>query len=177
MEALTHWVCFLFFLRIADVMAPHLSVVFRRLVCVGSFLACWRQDNVNPIPKGPPSSSVANYWPISTTSLLSKVFERLVLVCLGRFVEPRSILPTTKFAYQKGLGTCVALLCMWHTLKSALGSGQEAQIVEGMTFCLPHIFPNPCFLSVSELNCMPLSYKFHLIDHMCCVSIIVTHML
>ena len=51
----------LFLKRTADVMAPRLSVVFRRLVCLGSFPACWRQANVTPIPKGPPSSSVANY--------------------------------------------------------------------------------------------------------------------
>ena len=72
----------LFLKRTADVMAPHLRVVFRRLVCLGSFQACWRQANVTPIPKGPPSSSVANYRPISITSVLSKVFERLVSVRL-----------------------------------------------------------------------------------------------
>ena len=73
----------LFLKRTADVMAPCLSVVFWRLVCLGSFLACWRQANVTPIPKGLRSSSVANYRPISITSVLSKVFERLVSVCLG----------------------------------------------------------------------------------------------
>ena len=40
---------------------PRLRVVFRRIVRLGSFPACWRQVNVTPIPKGPPSSSVANY--------------------------------------------------------------------------------------------------------------------
>ena len=51
----------LFLKTTADVMTPRLSVVFRRLVRLGSFPACWRQANVTPIPKGPPSSSVANY--------------------------------------------------------------------------------------------------------------------
>ena len=51
----------LFLKRTADVMAPRLSVVFRRLVRLGSFSPCWRQANVIPIQKGPPSSSVANY--------------------------------------------------------------------------------------------------------------------
>ena len=51
----------LFLKRTADVMATRLSVVFRRLVRLGSFPACWRQANVTTIPKGPPSSSVANY--------------------------------------------------------------------------------------------------------------------
>ena len=71
------------FLKRTDVLAPRLSVVFRRLVRLGSFPACWRQANVTPIPKGPPSSSVANYRPISITSVLPKVFERLVSVRLG----------------------------------------------------------------------------------------------
>ena len=101
--------------RTADVMSPRFSVVFRRLVRLDSFPACWRQANVTPIPKGPPSSSVANYRPISITSVLSKVFERLVSVRLGRFMERSGVLPTTQFAYRKGLGTCDALcVCPIH---------------------------------------------------------------
>ena len=37
---------------------------------------------------------------------------------------------TTQFAYRKGLGTSDALLCVAHTLQSALEMGQEARIVE-----------------------------------------------
>ena len=75
-------------------------------------------------------SSVANYRPISITSVLSKLFERLVSVRLGRFMERSGVLPTTQFAYRKGLGTCDALLCVSHTLQSALESGQETRIVQ-----------------------------------------------
>ena len=98
------------FLKRTDVLAPRLSVVFQELVHLGSFLACWRQANVTHIPKGPPSSSVANNRPIPITSVLSKVFERLVSVHLGQFMERIGVLPTTQFAYRKGLGTCDALL-------------------------------------------------------------------
>ena len=45
-------------------------------------------------------------------------------------MERSGVLPTTKSAYQKGLGTCDALLCVSHTLQSALESGQEARIVQ-----------------------------------------------
>ena len=75
-------------------------------------LLCWRQANVTPIPKGTSSSSGANYRPISITPVLSKVFEHLVVVRLGRFMEHCGVLPTTQFAYRKGLGTCDALLCV-----------------------------------------------------------------
>ena len=102
------------------------NVVFRRLVRLGSFPSCWRQANVTPIPKGPPPSSVANYRPISITSVLSKVFKRLVSVRLGRVTERSGALLTTQFAYREDLGTCDALLAVSHTLQSVLESLQEA---------------------------------------------------
>ena len=40
------------------------------------------------------------------------------------------MLPTTQFAYRKGLGTSDAHLCVSHTLQSALESEQEAGIVQ-----------------------------------------------
>ena len=120
----------IFFKRTADVLAPRLSVVFRQLVRLGSFPACSRQAYVTPIPNGPPSSSVNNDRPISITSVLSMAFERLVSVRLGRFMERSGVLPTTQFAYRKSLGTCDALLCVSHTLQSALDSGQEAMIIQ-----------------------------------------------
>ena len=61
---------------------------------------------------------------------MSKVFECLVVVRLGRFVEHCGVLPTTQFAYQKCLGTCDVLLCVLHTLQSTLDSGQETRIVQ-----------------------------------------------
>ena len=44
-------------------------------------------------------------------------------------MESSGVLPTTQFAYRRGLGTCDALVCMSHTLQSALESGQVARIV------------------------------------------------
>ena len=58
-------------------------------------------------------------------SVLSKVSVRL-----GRFMERSDVVPTTQFAYRKGLGTCDAHLCVSHTLQSALERGQEARIVQ-----------------------------------------------
>ena len=112
--------------KTAVVLGPCLAVVFWRLLCLCSFPVCWTVANVTPIQKGPPSSSASNYRLISLTPILSKVFERLVSVCLGHFMEGRGVLPTTQFTYRKGLGTCDALLCVAHSLQSAQEMGQEA---------------------------------------------------
>ena len=45
-------------------------------------------------------------------------------------MECSDVLPIAKFAYQKGLGTCDALLCMSHAVQSALKNGQEARIIQ-----------------------------------------------
>ena len=73
---------------------------------------------------------MANYRPIYLTPMLSKVFEHLGSNHLGRFMEYNGFLPTTQFAYRRGLGTCDALLCVAHTLQSALEMGQEARMVQ-----------------------------------------------
>ena len=146
---------------------PHLSVVFRRLVCLGSFPACWRQAKVTPILKGPPSSSVANYRKISITSALCKVFKRLVLVRLLRFMECSGMLPTTQFAYRKGLGTCAALLCMPHTLQRTLESWQEARIVQidrenllGILYTLLFGHWRFCLVYIDTVSIKPITARY-----------------
>ena len=40
------------------------------------------------------------------------------------------MLPTTQFAYRKGLGTCDVLLSVSHTLQRVLRSGNEVRTVQ-----------------------------------------------
>ena len=111
MVALTHWVCLLFFLReLLMLWPPRLSEVFRRLVRLCNFPASWRLANVTPIPKGPPSSSVVNCRPISITSVLSKVFERLVSVRLGRFTECSGVLPSSNHPVYLSEKVCLPVM-------------------------------------------------------------------
>ena len=104
----------LFLKKTAVVLAPCLAVVFRWLLRLGSFPVCWRVTNVTPIPKGPPSSSALNRRPISLTPILSKVFERLVSVRLGRFMEGRGVIQPPSSLIGKVLAL-VMLFFVWHT--------------------------------------------------------------
>ena len=120
----------LFLKKIADVLAPKLSIIFRKLIKLGSFPKCWRTANITPIPKGAASPNVANYRPISITPLLSKVYEKLLSSRLGRFFESGNVLPSNQFAYRKNLGTTDALLSISHILQEALECGHEARVVQ-----------------------------------------------
>ena len=109
MITLTCQSCCLFFSgRQHDVLGPPFGVVFRRVLRLGSFLSCWRMSNVMTILKNLPFSSVANNRPISIilfhhtpwtahhNYVLSKVFEWMVSLRLGLFMEWRGVLPTTQ---------------------------------------------------------------------------------
>ena len=104
--------------RTADILALCLSVIFQRLLRLGSFPACWRLADVTPILKDPPSSTVTDYRQIFIMPVLSMVFEQFVSVQLGRFMERSSVLLSTQLTSRKGLCTCDALLCVFHTIQS-----------------------------------------------------------
>ena len=84
------------------------------------------------------------------------------------------------FPVSVALSCCVGARCLrpvgWlHNFEMVT----EHFVVEGMTFSLPHIFPNPCFLFGSGLNCMSLDYRFHLISNLSYIlfRIFISHML
>ena len=62
----------LFLIKVTDIIAPKLSIIFRRLIHLELFLECWWSDNVTAIPKGAPSPDRKNYRPISITPIRSK---------------------------------------------------------------------------------------------------------
>ena len=126
--------CFpMFFQRTASVLAPKLSRLFLRLLRCGEFPLEWRIADVTPIPKGPLSALVCNYRPISITPVMSKVFERLISLRFGRFLEISGVLSSHQYSYRKNLGTCDALLdivCADSAGQMELDRGGELALVQ-----------------------------------------------
>ena len=81
----------LFLKRTADVLALRLAVVFWRLLRLGSFLFAgeWIMSPQFQMAHLPTQWPITDQFPL--TPLLPKVFERLVSVCLGRFMECRGV--------------------------------------------------------------------------------------
>ena len=123
--------CFpMFFRNTASVLAPKLSCLFCRLLRGGEFPLEWRIADVTQIPKGPLSALVCNYRPISITPVLSKVFERLIVLRFGRFLERSGVLPSHQYSYRKRLGTCDSLLDIVCAGQLELDRGGELALVQ-----------------------------------------------
>ena len=104
---------------------------------------------MTPIPKGPLSALVCNHRPISITRVLLKVFERLIALRFGRFLERSGVLPSHQYSYRKRLGTCDTLLDIVCAGQLELDRGGELALVQidfsadfdrinhgGLVFCL-----------------------------------------
>ena len=121
--------CFpMFFQRTASVLAPKLSRLFRRLLRCGELPLEWRIADVTPIPKTPLLALVCNYRPISITPVLSKVFERLISLRFGCFLERSGVLSSQQYSYS--LGTCNALLDIVCAGQMELDRGGELALVQ-----------------------------------------------
>ena len=138
---------------------PHLSVVFQRLIRLGSFQAYLRQANVTHILKGPRSSCCQFPTDFHNISIVLDVYASIVgasedlwnpVVCF----QPPSLL------FWKGLGTRDALLCVSHTLQSALESGQEVRIIQ--------IDFSAAFNRVNHLA-FSISYFLWVLEVLCCL--------
>ena len=118
-----------FFKRFSNLFAPKLAVIYRKLVQLGNFPACWKIASVTPIPKEGSSCQPKDFRPISITPILSKVFERLLCSRLKAYIEAEGILPKTQFGYRSGLGTNDALLTLSTDVQRALNNGMEVRAV------------------------------------------------
>ena len=105
----------LFLKRTADVLAIRLTVVFRRLLQLGSIPVRWKEVNVTPIPKGPPSSSVANYRNLLNTYTVQGFWASGVGLSWGfcGIQSCASLQPPSSCIWK--VLALVMPCCVWHT--------------------------------------------------------------
>ena len=76
-----------------------------------SFPFIWKTSSIIPIHKmGKPLDSPASFWPISLTSCISKLFERIILSRLLFFLESNSILSPRQVGFHTGRSTLDQIL-------------------------------------------------------------------
>ena len=79
----------LFFIKIANYLAPKISTVLHKLVRIGGFSMCWRVGNITLVPKsGSANSCPSDYRPITITpsclKFLSTCWLSVLIILLRR---------------------------------------------------------------------------------------------
>ncbi|GFW71054.1 probable RNA-directed DNA polymerase from transposon BS [Trichonephila clavipes] len=89
--------------------------------------AIWKKAIVVPIPKkNKPLDDLNSYRPISLTSILSKVMERMITSRLDWYLEPNNLLTSSQTGFRKCQSTNQQVIFLGQSIKDALDQSHSA---------------------------------------------------
>ena len=99
---------------------------------------CWAEETtvqslkeplVVPIHKGGSKRITANYHPISITSHIVNIFERIIRKCIIRYIEINDMFNSSQHGFRIGRSCLSQLLQQYDTILSSLESGDNVDVV------------------------------------------------
>lgn len=119
----------IFLKECAGALAPILCALFRESLDSGTIPDVWRRAVVTPIHKKGSKHQLGNYRPISLTSTVCKVLERLVVKHVLNFARRTNIIPEQQHGFVPGRSiTSNLLLCLEDWTKD-LDVGRPVDVV------------------------------------------------
>ena len=103
-------ICSRLILYCADLIAPHISIIFNSSLANGIFPDDWKSARVTPLFKYGERSDIDNYRPISVISIIGKVFERIIYNQLFAYLSDGNILFKHQSGFRAFHSTAIALL-------------------------------------------------------------------
>lgn len=113
----------LFFINSAAILSPILTKLFRRCLSERIFPSEWKKANVIPIFKKGDPHEVGNYRPVSTLTIASKVFEKIIFKNVYNHVRNKISMHQSGFLPRHS--TVTQLLELYHRIIQELDSGKE----------------------------------------------------
>jgi hypothetical protein len=110
-------------------LAIPLSLLFNLSMCTGSIPQDWRDANITPLFKKGSRLAPNNYRPVSLTSQVVKLFERLILDCLLAHIDVNSIISCHQHGFQEKSSCITNLLECFNDWTESLDSGLGTDII------------------------------------------------
>jgi retron-type reverse transcriptase len=137
--------------QLPDIGLSAIVYIYNDILRTGYFPGQWKVSQIIPIHKhGKPADDIKSYRPISLLPILSKVFEKLLIVRLQRILHLTQIIPDHQFGFRRKHSTIEQIHRITNTIQGAL---------ENKLYC------NVVFLDISQafdqVRHEGLLYKFH----------------
>jgi hypothetical protein len=113
----------------ASIICEPLSYIFNRLLNEGYHPHCWKIAHVSAIPKSGLSNDAKNYRPISVTSNVGKILERVVFNHLIKFLNANSLIYKYQAGFLANHSTETQLIELYHNICAAVDKKQGIQFV------------------------------------------------
>ena len=110
-------------------LATALYYIFRRSIHYKEIPEDWKLANVTPIHKKGNKSNVNNYRPVSLTSIVCKILERIIKCHLVKYIEENSLLYNTQHGFRSNKSCLTNLLEYIEYVTGELDTGNSVDVV------------------------------------------------
>ena len=106
-----------------------LKIIFDRCLYEGTFPACWKKANVQPIHKKGSRQYKTQYRPISLLPICSKIYEKILFDKIYVFLNDNNILSPNQSSFRPGDSTIDQLLAITTEIYDAFENYEETRAV------------------------------------------------
>jgi hypothetical protein len=106
-----------------------LAMLFNMSIQTGCVPNSWKMAHVTPIFKGGDKTKPSNYRPISLTSQICKVMERMINVKISYYLESNNLLSKSQFGFRSGMSTTSNLLNFWSSVTGSLDRSEPVDVI------------------------------------------------
>ena len=110
-------------------LAKPLYKIWRKSLNTGEIPQLYKVQSIVPIFKKGSKASPSNYRPVSLTSQVIKVFERVLRIKIVEYLEENNILTKHQYGFLSGRGTLSQLLSHLENIYNILESGGNADVL------------------------------------------------
>ena len=113
----------------ADTISPVLTELYRLSLDSGQLPTLWKTSTVIPLHKKGKVNDPLNYRPISLTSVICRVFERILADSISEYLNSNNLFSPSQFGFIKSRSTNTQLLEMLEDFYDALTSKKSIDCV------------------------------------------------
>ena len=113
----------------ASCLSKPLTVIFNESLKSGCIPMDWKRPNISPIFKKGCRSEPLNYRPISLTSVVCKLLERIIKKQLILHLESANLLSKAQHGFRSGKSCTTQLLEYLYDIENALDNGDSVDAV------------------------------------------------
>ena len=112
----------------AEEIAPTLCQLFRRSMDEGEVPSMWKEAHIIPIHKKGNRAVMANFRPVALTSIISKVFEKIICSAILSFLTRNRLITPQQHGFVRGRSCQTNILLCLERWTASLDSGNSIDV-------------------------------------------------
>ena len=110
-------------------LARPLAIFWRNCLNCGETEEVHKRNHITPISKGGDQGEPSNYRPVSLTSHLTKVFEKVVRKKMVGYLNENNLFNSTQHGFRQGRSCLSQLLSHYDSILSKLEEGKDVDVI------------------------------------------------